>query len=124
VSYLSDLATDNQRADAPRFLVLSLFCLCFFSALPRVSISSLSLDSFSFFALEISSFLKFSNACLFLFFFAQLLGFDRFSVRAYTREFEHFSTIRHRHYAKSEFCVICGRLSFTRKSIEKEVKLK
>jgi hypothetical protein len=43
VSDLSDSTAGNQRADTPRFFVLSLFCLCFFSALPRVSVSSLFL---------------------------------------------------------------------------------
>jgi hypothetical protein len=53
VSNFPNSAADNQGTNAPRFLVLSLFCLCFFSALPRVSISSLfrlSLVCLSFFA--------------------------------------------------------------------------
>jgi hypothetical protein len=56
-----DSAADNQGTNAPRFLVLSLFCLCFFSALPHVSVSSLfrlSLGYFSFFAPEMTSYDK------------------------------------------------------------------
>ncbi len=88
---------------------------------PRVSVSSLSHLSliirarkvkfcevlktdlfFSFSVSQISSFLKFSNAWFCLFFLlkskvltgSQMLGFVGFPVRAYTREFERFSTIR------------------------------
>ncbi len=64
VSNLSNSATDNQGTNALRFLVLSLFCLCFFSALPRISVSSpfrLSLVCLSFFAPEMLSFVRFSN---------------------------------------------------------------
>ncbi len=49
VSDLSGLMAGNQRANAPRFLVISLFCLCFFSTfasrLRFVSVSSLSVIS-------------------------------------------------------------------------------
>ncbi len=49
VSYLSDLAADNQGTNAPRFFVLSLFFLCSFFVLslfsPLVSLSLSALKS-------------------------------------------------------------------------------
>jgi hypothetical protein len=76
VSNFPNSAADSQRADAPRFLVLSLFCLCFFSALPRVSVSSLS----RFFLVFRARKVKFCEVlkCLFLLVFACLffLGFS------------------------------------------------
>jgi hypothetical protein len=46
VSDSSDSAADNRRANAPRFFVLSLFCLCFFSAFAsRLRFVSLSFVS-------------------------------------------------------------------------------
>ncbi len=74
VSYLSDLAADNQRANAPRFLVLSLFCLCFFSAFALI-LSRL----FLVFRARNVRFCEVFKCLFFLVFFAQLLSFDRFS---------------------------------------------
>ncbi len=81
MSDLSVLATDNQRANAPRFFVLSLFFLCFgsgFSLVIRAQNATFLRHSFSAFSLllprvSISSLFRLSR--LFLVFRARKVKF-------------------------------------------------
>ncbi len=91
MSFLSDLATDNQRANAPRFFVISLFFPCYFLVLSLLflcfRLASLfrlyfvSLGYFSFFAPEMLGFVRFSklkNKSVFS--VSQISGFLRFPI--------------------------------------------